>query len=133
MGGKALSEVLTRSTNERGPGVIRKLLSALTATLAVGILAIAQPAQAGSFTTTPPDGCYLYTYSHQGFTYASQTHCTRMNGLHTAVARCSDGRTVRGFTEEMEYSRVSTAECRSPVYPWNPIPAVEVWGEFWLD
>jgi hypothetical protein len=102
--------------------------------LVAGALAIAQPAQADPyFTTTPPEGCYLYTYSHQGFTYASQTYCTRMHGLHTAVARCADGRTVRGYTEEMEYFRMSTAECRSTTYPWDPIPAIEVWGEFWPD
>ncbi|BCB79176.1 hypothetical protein GCM10022251_20000 [Phytohabitans flavus] len=112
----------------------RTLLSALTAVLVVGALAIAKPAQADPyFTTTPPDGCYLYTYSHQGYTYASQTYCTRMHGLHRAVAVCSDGRTVHGYAEEMDYFRFSTAECRSTAYPWDPIPAVEIWGEYWPD
>jgi hypothetical protein len=114
--------------------VRRKLQSALAAALVVGALAIAQPAQADPyFTTTPPDGCYLFIYQHRGFTYAAQTYCTRMHGLHTAVARCSDGRTIRGYTEEMDYNRMSMAECRSLAYPWGPIPAVEVWGEYWPD
>ncbi|BCL12524.1 hypothetical protein [Micromonospora sagamiensis] len=112
----------------------RTLSSALTAALVVGTVAIAQPAQAApSFTTTPPDGCYLDVYTHQGFVYSSATSCTRGHGLHRAVARCSDGQTVYGFTEEMEYSRTSIAECRSSVYPWEPMPAVEVWGEYWID
>ncbi|MBE1484443.1 hypothetical protein [Plantactinospora soyae] len=116
---------------------MRKILRALVIVpLVAGALAVAQPAQADpGYTTTPPQGCYLGHYVHQGFTYASQTYCTRMGGLHRAVARCSDGRVVYGYVEEMDYFLMSRAECRTGV-GWDggpPIPAVEIWGEFWSD
>ncbi|MBE1484437.1 hypothetical protein [Plantactinospora soyae] len=116
---------------------VRRVLGALVILPLVAVaLAVAQPAQAEpGFTTTPPEGCHLYHYVHQGFTYASETYCVRTGGLHRAAARCADGRVVYGWTEEMAYFLMSKAECRSGG-GWDggtPIPAVEIWGEFWLD
>src|SRR5262245_6190028 len=96
---------------------IRRILRALMIVpLVAGALAIAQPAQAArsaqpGFTTTPPEGCWLSTYEHQGFTYASETYCLRGGGSHRAAARCADGRVVYGYTEEMAYFLMSKAEC----------------------
>ncbi|MFC6022598.1 hypothetical protein ACFP2T_41380 [Plantactinospora solaniradicis] len=114
----------------------RVLRALLIVPLVAGALAVAQPAQAEpGYTTTPPEGCYVYPYAYQGFTYASETYCTRSGGWHRAAARCSDGRVVYGYAEEMAYFLMSKAECRTGV-GWDggpPIPAVEIWGEFWLD
>jgi hypothetical protein len=33
----------------------------------------------------------------------------------------------------MDYNLMSLAECRWPAYYGSPIPAVEVWGEYWPD
>jgi hypothetical protein len=104
--------------------------------LVAGALAVGKPAQADPYyTTTPPEGCYLYEYVHQGFLFGVRTYCTRMHGLHRAVVRCSDGNLIYGYTEEMDYNLMSLAECRERPYDWSskPIPAVEAWGEYWPD
>jgi hypothetical protein len=126
-----------------------RLLSVIAAALvavAVAIPGAASPAHASpaagpppgyvppaGYQTTPPESCYVYAYTSGSALVGAATECIRTGGLHRAVALCSNGQTLYGWTEEMEYFHQSVIMCRSRGYYGDLIPALYAWGEYYLD